>query len=530
MENEIKQLEMQFHKDMLGIYENAKKIGYNASRFKQMVANQGGLNVAKKFINNNEPSEGFTSLWELGRLDLTVEVLILNQKYHDLFTIEERRIVRTRLEEYGFEIKDEYKERVHEQIDKQNHTNTWIFQGNPKVFDVDNYVQNNKYIWWSLRQKHFKENIKLNDIVFIWRSDGYVKESGGIIAKTKVVALPTDETDDEGAKEYWHTEDWKNPYLSVKLEVIEFRIEKDKGFINRLSLKDNPILCDLLILRLRQQTNYLLSEEQAAELNNLWDSKNKAIHSFSWQITPTNIAIKHLDKSAFLHNGTGIPKEIRGFFKAGSLEVGKKMEIILMYKEMPFDAHIEMDFHNRTRLIWNMDFSKIIRGVYKEVYIKFKHNEEVLEDERPQLYFEKSIDNQYKLSFEEPLSLKQVQEDVEAEILEEGNDDKFLKEGKVIEYYGKRYERNPQNRKRAIEMHGLNCTVCGFNFEKVYGERGKDFIEVHHVHPISTIKKEIEINPETDLVPVCSNCHRMIHRKKNEVLSIEELKGILHHI
>ena len=43
-------------------------------------------------------------------------------------------------------------------------------------------------------------------------------------------------------------------------------------------------------------------------------------------------------------------------------------------------------------------------------------------------------------------------------------------------------------------------------------------------------EKEIEINPETDLVPVCSNCHRMIHRKKNEILSIEELKNILLHI
>jgi 5-methylcytosine-specific restriction enzyme A len=50
---------------------------------------------------------------------------------------------------------------------------------------------------------------------------------------------------------------------------------------------------------------------------------------------------------------------------------------------------------------------------------------------------------------------------------------------------------------------------------------------VHHVKPLSTIKEEVEINPETDLVPVCANCHRMIHRRKDDVLTIEELKSIV---
>ncbi|AZV42010.1 5-methylcytosine-specific restriction enzyme A [Peribacillus asahii] len=102
-----RQLEIQFHKDMLNIYENARKIGYNASRFKQMVANQGGLNVAKKFISSNSPSDGFTSLLLLGRLDLTVEALVLEEAYQSLFSEEERQAVLDRLKEYGFEIKNE---------------------------------------------------------------------------------------------------------------------------------------------------------------------------------------------------------------------------------------------------------------------------------------------------------------------------------------------------------------------------------------------------------------------------------------
>ncbi|MCM3790338.1 HNH endonuclease [Domibacillus indicus] len=119
---------------------------------------------------------------------------------------------------------------------------------------------------------------------------------------------------------------------------------------------------------------------------------------------------------------------------------------------------------------------------------------------------------------------KAVYGDIEAELLEE-NLHRF--EGKVKHYFGKRYERDPINRKHAIEIHGLSCKVCGFNFEKVYGERGKDFIEVHHVKALSSLVEEMLIDPRKDLVPICANCHRMIHRRKDDVLTIEELTTLL---
>lgn len=117
-----------------------------------------------------------------------------------------------------------------------------------------------------------------------------------------------------------------------------------------------------------------------------------------------------------------------------------------------------------------------------------------------------------------------ITDDIDSEMAE---DDGYYKDGAVKEYYGKRYERNPENRKKAIEIHGLSCVVCGFNFEEIYGERGKDFIEVHHVKPLSTIGKEVDIDPKEDLMPVCSNCHRMIHRRKDDVLTAEELRFLI---
>ena len=150
--------------------------------------------------------------------------------------------------------------------------NTWIFQGNPRIFDIDNYAKNHRCIWWILRQEYFLDKIELNDEVYLWRSDGGKRGTGGIIAKARVVSLPKERTDDENAKDYWHTDDWANPYLAVKLEVFEVRLED--GFISRLSLLEHPVLKDLLILRLRQQTNYLLPHEHAIELQKLWNASN----------------------------------------------------------------------------------------------------------------------------------------------------------------------------------------------------------------------------------------------------------------
>lgn len=93
--------------------------------------------------------------------------------------------------------------------------------------------------------------------------------------------------------------------------------------------------------------------------------------------------------------------------------------------------------------------------------------------------------------------------------------------------YTTRYERDPKNRELAIRAHGLKCQACGFDFEEAYGELGRGFIEVHHVKPLHSLGGETPVDPVEDLVCLCSNCHRMVHRKKGEVLSVEELSALL---
>jgi 5-methylcytosine-specific restriction protein A len=88
-------------------------------------------------------------------------------------------------------------------------------------------------------------------------------------------------------------------------------------------------------------------------------------------------------------------------------------------------------------------------------------------------------------------------------------------------------ERNQKNIKAAKFYHGYRCNICNFSFEEKYGVVGKEFIEAHHIIPLNEFDEAKEVNPKTDLITLCSNCHRMIHRNKNDALSIEELKKII---
>lgn len=101
-------------------------------------------------------------------------------------------------------------------------------------------------------------------------------------------------------------------------------------------------------------------------------------------------------------------------------------------------------------------------------------------------------------------------------------------EGDVQKALVNKYERNPVARRECIEIFGYKCQVCRMDFEKKYGSIGRGYIHVHHIVPLSKIGKGYQVNPKTDLITVCANCHAMLHRKVGgKMLTIEELKSRL---
>lgn len=103
--------------------------------------------------------------------------------------------------------------------------------------------------------------------------------------------------------------------------------------------------------------------------------------------------------------------------------------------------------------------------------------------------------------------------------------DREYVEGAISKVLVNRYERDPKARAACLEEFGRSCKVCGLNFRKRYGEIGDGFIHVHHRKPLALRKTEYRLNPAEDLVPICPNCHAMLHTS-DPPLEIEELREI----
>lgn len=226
------------------------------------------------------------------------------------------------------------------------------------------------------------------------------------------------------------------------------------------------------------------------------------------------MAVKTADLSTFKYGETVIPKRIRPFFESINLKEGEEKEIVLNYQQNLFSAKIKVQANGspRHRLKWEKRFTLLINEYANRAPSEVK------------IYFIYDDEDTYKVSLSHTDIIHTVHTDVIAEDTEQYG---ARVEGRITSYYGKKYERDPINRELAIQIHGVTCAVCQFNYEQQYGERGRDFIEIHHIKPLSSLGGSTEINPYKDLVPLCANCHRMVHRRKDHVLTMEELKEIL---
>lgn len=111
----------------------------------------------------------------------------------------------------------------------------------------------------------------------------------------------------------------------------------------------------------------------------------------------------------------------------------------------------------------------------------------------------------------------------------------FISEGQKKSVSKQVYDRSKLLRDKAIEAHTVRgrivCAACGFDFQRQYGEHGKGYIEIHHQKPIYQYEdsefSQLLAEALRNLIPLCSNCHRMIHRKRENPLSLKELKEII---
>ena len=133
----------------------------------------------------------------------------------------------------------------------------------------------------------------------------------------------------------------------------------------------------------------------------------------------------------------------------------------------------------------------------------------------------------YTISFlpSSVLPWREGEEVLEArEELEVREEPGLREEGAAVRVLVNRYERDPRNRESAIQRHGVRCFGCCIEMAEVYGQMADGFIHIHHVKPVHTVqgaRPDIE-----DLVPLCPNCHAIVHLEVPPV-TIDRLREMI---
>lgn len=117
--------------------------------------------------------------------------------------------------------------------------------------------------------------------------------------------------------------------------------------------------------------------------------------------------------------------------------------------------------------------------------------------------------------------------DGDAEVLDpEVPDPQNYREGALRQIWVNAYERSREAREACLRQLGTKCKACLVDLGERYGEIGEGFIHVHHIRQLADIGDEYVLDPVADLVPVCPNCHAMLHRRRPP-FSVRELRSMI---
>ncbi|NFL79632.1 HNH endonuclease [Clostridium sporogenes] len=419
----------------------------------------------------------------------------------------------------------------------------WIISSNSKIFQLTEAFKKREYIDW--RQK-VKFNI--GDIVYIYCTKPLKK----VMFKTIVDKVNIDFEDMTDDKEFWvnkqeyeERENCKYSRLRLLKNIDTKKLELDILMKNGLkAAPQGPA-------RIDEQLNKYISEIFKEYSKNTEESVN---------INKYQIRLTNCEKNSDLP----YEREIISIPAAGTIDLIYKYKIHAhpnnaksypykkslyytfrekngwMKKLFTLETMINLNPHNYEMNNINIDYEAKERlcGYIKDRSNSFKFSNEgeykfyILGEslELPKAVSLPKQNNHAYFTISEMYSGKDIVERSNKDIvIEDENgtvEDANFSEGKLVSVKVNKYERSPKAREKCLEHHGYKCSVCGFNFEEFYGSIGKVVIEVHHKKALYEIKESYVVDPINDLIPVCSNCHTIIHHR-NPKFEIDELKSLI---
>lgn len=228
--------------------------------------------------------------------------------------------------------------------------------------------------------------------------------------------------------------------------------------------------------------------------------------AYSWEILNEKIAIKNMNKSAFKHRGTGIPKEIRYFFDMNKMKKGDRRIVFLEYKKKNYKAKLEMgrtrSFHGKkvseeARMFWFNDFEKRIKQRFPERFKAHQENEKIDTKYELSLRFEKDSVKKdlYHISFISTLFPRAIEISPTAIDIDEPK----LPHRSTLQIT--RIIRDTKITRELKILYDNTCQICG----KSILLRDRKYSEAHHLRPLG--QEHNGSDTKGNIIILCPNHH-----------------------
>lgn len=213
----------------------------------------------------------------------------------------------------------------------------------------------------------------------------------------------------------------------------------------------------------------------------------------SWEVLTDEIAVKSTDLSSLKYNEIRVTNEVKDYFHLANMAKHERRDIFLHYNDMAYPCVIYLDSYEKGRgkLRWGKKFRSVFSDLVAGYFFEDNQGESV-----PLLRFRK-IDH---LNYE--ICLIFVREIIENTF---EVDPRLLSPREAYRLV----EENFMWRIETMKYHGNQCALCGMDYVEIYGDPGKGRMQIHLREDLEG--EEIHPHVATDLMPICANCHDIVH-------------------
>ncbi len=480
-ETNTEQLKKLFHQDMIDLYKQIiKSVKYKPTRLMDYINKYGGYEAAVKYISTESNVQDFAILWEKERLDLSVEALITKEQYRELFNEDIVNFCDRKLKEYSYapnKIEEEEEESGYCVEDEKIDLAELLKQ-------KELYLPKMKVKEYPIYQKGV--GISVED----WKrvlTDSKVVTSNNLDLLLRIYAIG----DEVGPKELSTEEGYSStyPYKEV-ITALSKRI--------KTTLKvDVPTGDDGKVIWWHLLFNGGLKDNSAFE----WSLKNDL-----------RIAIKELIDQGIIQGVTvQLDKGLQHLEEEAVVKAVKEEKVESSKKDDGLSAFDRLFEAIMSPTPVKEDKASEVKHE-PDVAKKVSQQSEVLS--APKEVLEKTmpvVEHAPEVAVVEPI--KEVVENKESGSIETSPKN----EGEV--------DFKTRIKNECLEYYGSICDICGFDFGYTYGEAYESYIEVHHMHHTNDEITE-DTHPIKDLIPVCCNCHKVIHSQNPPIL-VDEMRKMV---